>query len=114
MRTSKDPGNPAVSISYGPNAAQEVSGPLMVHSVGQVLRARREELGLSRRRLAEQARTSHSAIKRVEAGRDRITLDTLERLAKALGVRLMIRFSVSGISLRFGCACVLVALYLPP
>jgi UDP-N-acetylglucosamine 1-carboxyvinyltransferase len=64
----------------------------MVHSIGDLLRARREELGLSRRELAERVGTSHSAIARVEAGHCRINLDTLQRAAKALNVELTLRF----------------------
>jgi len=63
----------------------------MGHLVGHLLRARREELGLSLRELAERAGTSHSVIGRVEAGHRRITLDTLQRLANALDVQLNIR-----------------------
>jgi ribosome-binding protein aMBF1 (putative translation factor) len=96
LRTSKDIDDPPVSISYGPNAAQEVSGPLMVHSIGELLRTRREELGLSRRELAERAGTSHSAIARVETGHRRITVDTLQRIANALNVQLIIRLRDGG------------------
>jgi transcriptional regulator with XRE-family HTH domain len=63
----------------------------MVHSLAELLRARREELGLSRRELAERIDTSHSAIARVEASRYRVTLDTLQRIADALEIDLTIR-----------------------
>jgi ribosome-binding protein aMBF1 (putative translation factor) len=91
LRTSEDLDDRAVSISYGPNAAQEVSGPLVVHSIGALLKARREELGLSRRALAQRAGTNHAVIARAEAGHHRITVETLQRIANALGVQLVIR-----------------------
>lgn len=92
MRTSEDVDDPGVSTSYGPNAAQEVSGALMVHQLGELLRRRREDLGLSKREVAERAGVSHTAIARVEAGRRRISLELFQRVAEALELQLTIRF----------------------
>jgi transcriptional regulator with XRE-family HTH domain len=58
-----------------------------------LLRARREEFGLSRRELAERAGTSHSVIARVEAGSQRRAFETLRRVTPALGVELIIRLA---------------------
>jgi ribosome-binding protein aMBF1 (putative translation factor) len=53
---------------------------------------RRAELGLTQEQLAERMGTSHSAISRVESGRHRASVATLERLAQALEVRFVIGF----------------------
>jgi transcriptional regulator with XRE-family HTH domain len=54
--------------------------------------ARRENLGLSQRELAQRADISHSVISRIEKGRHGASLNTLERLAEALDTRLLVRF----------------------
>ena len=53
---------------------------------------RRAELGLTQGQLAERMGTSHSAISRIESGRHRTSVATLERLAQALEVRLVMGF----------------------
>jgi len=50
------------------------------------------ELGLSQGELAERVGTSHSAISRIESGRHKTTVDTLQRLAPALGLRFVFGF----------------------
>jgi transcriptional regulator with XRE-family HTH domain len=56
--------------------------------MGLRLRQLREKKGLSVRALAEKAGVDWSAINRIELGKAKPRLDTLERLAKALGVGL--------------------------
>lgn len=53
---------------------------------------RRAELGLTQEQLAERMGTSHSAISRIESGQHRASVATLERLAEALGARLVMGF----------------------
>jgi transcriptional regulator with XRE-family HTH domain len=53
---------------------------------------RRGELGLTQQVLAERMGTSHSAISRIESGQHRTSVATLERLAAALEVRLVLGF----------------------
>jgi HTH-type transcriptional regulator/antitoxin HipB len=91
LRTSEDPEGPAVSISYGPNPAQEVSGANLHHSIVRLLKERREELGLSRRELGRRVGINHSLISRMETGQQRVSLRTLERIAAALDMRLHVR-----------------------
>lgn len=52
----------------------------------------RAALGLSQRELAERVGTSHSAISRIESGRHKTSVDTLQRIAGALGLRLVLGF----------------------
>jgi transcriptional regulator with XRE-family HTH domain len=56
--------------------------------IGQYLKKRREERGLSRQELAERARISREYVRRLEAGWQDPTIGTLQRLAKALEVNM--------------------------
>jgi transcriptional regulator with XRE-family HTH domain len=55
---------------------------------GTLIRTSRLRRGISQAELARRAHTSQSAVARIEAGRTSPTVDTLERLADALGLRL--------------------------
>ena len=57
-------------------------------TVGKKLRKYRQRRGLSQERLAEKADLSYKYVGEVERGCVNISLDSLVRLAKALGVRL--------------------------
>ena len=89
------------------SSAAEAAGRRARHSVGyqeargrlapyeqlaRIVIRRRMDLGLTQEELAERMGTSHSAISRVESGRHRASVATLERLAQALGVRFVIGF----------------------
>ena len=52
----------------------------------------RAALGLSQKELAERVGTSHSAISRIESGRHRTSVATLQRIAQALDARLVLGF----------------------
>ena len=52
----------------------------------------RMALGLTQQQLAERMGTSHSAISRIESGQHKTSVDTLQRLAEALGVRFVVGF----------------------
>ncbi len=52
----------------------------------------RAALGISQEELARRVGTSHSAISRIESGRHKTSVETLQRLAHALGVRLVLGF----------------------
>lgn len=52
----------------------------------------RAALGISQKELAERVGTSHSAISRLESGRHKTNVETLQRVAKALGVRFVFGF----------------------
>ena len=55
--------------------------------VGQKIRAYRKQAGLSQEKLAEKASLSYKYLGEVERGYVNISLDSLMRIAKALGVR---------------------------
>jgi len=50
----------------------------------------RAALGLSQEELARRVGTGHSAFSRIESGRHKTSVETLQRLAQALGVRLIL------------------------
>lgn len=52
----------------------------------------RAALGLSQAQLAERVKTSHSVISRIESGQHRTSVQTLQRLAGALGLRFVMGF----------------------
>lgn len=52
----------------------------------------RATLGISQQELARRVGTSHSAISRLESGRHKTSVETLQRVAKALEVRFVIGF----------------------
>jgi transcriptional regulator with XRE-family HTH domain len=61
-------------------------------SVGQTVRAWREEAGLSQAELAKRAHTSQPAIARLEAGGTTPNIASLRAIADALGVDLVVEF----------------------
>ncbi|MEU7695004.1 helix-turn-helix domain-containing protein [Microbispora hainanensis] len=60
--------------------------------LGDAVRRRREELGLTQTELAERAGLKQPAVARFEAGGTMPILPMLERLAEALEVRLSVQF----------------------
>jgi ribosome-binding protein aMBF1 (putative translation factor) len=52
----------------------------------------RAAAGMSQKELAQRVGTSHSAISRLESGRHKTSVETLQRVAAALGLKLVIGF----------------------
>jgi ribosome-binding protein aMBF1 (putative translation factor) len=71
-------------------SAQERLAPY--EDIARFVIMRRDEMGLTQLQLAERMATSHSAISRIESGRHRTSVSTLERLARALDVRFVVGF----------------------
>jgi len=63
------------------------------YELGQAVRARRLELGMSQTELAERAGMTQSAVSRLEAGGTIPTIGVLERLATALSADLVVRIA---------------------
>jgi transcriptional regulator with XRE-family HTH domain len=55
--------------------------------VGEIIRSYRKQLGLTQEKLAEKADLHHNFIGEVERGNMEISLGSLLKIAKALGVR---------------------------
>jgi len=64
------------------------SAPLHRKNLGRRIRIFRKENRLTQERLAEKAELAPSYISDVERGRENISVDTLNRIAKALGVHI--------------------------
>jgi len=62
--------------------------------LGETVRARRKDAGLSQEKLAERAGLSTVFISRVERGKESPSVDNLVKISRALGVR--VRELVSG------------------
>src|SRR6266704_1978280 len=81
-------GRPEVAAAYEPARLR--------FELAEAVRARREELGLSQRQLAERAGMTQPGIARFEAGGTTPTLPLLERLATALGLTLNVSLAPAG------------------
>jgi HTH-type transcriptional regulator / antitoxin HipB len=61
--------------------------------IGVMLRAAREEAGLTQNEVAGRLRTKKSAISRIENHAEDIRLSTLEKFAEAIGKRLILKIA---------------------
>ena len=80
---------------YSNNPGREAARVQTHHemALGMKIRRVREGAGMTQRQLAEEIGTQPSAISRIEdAGYDRHSLDTLQKVAKALGMLLIVDF----------------------
>jgi transcriptional regulator with XRE-family HTH domain len=73
-----------------PAAAEAYEETRLRFELAEAVRSRREELGLSQRQLAERAGMTQPGVARFEAGGTTPTIPVLERLARALELRLTI------------------------
>ncbi len=71
-------------------AEQERLAPF--EELARLIIKHRAALGISQEELARRVGTSHSAISRIESGRHKTSVETLQRLARALEVRLVVGF----------------------
>ncbi|SCG79254.1 helix-turn-helix domain-containing protein [Micromonospora humi] len=76
-----------------PGAEEAYAAARLAFELGQAVRDLREGLGWSQTQLARAAGMTQSAVARFEAGGTIPTLVILERLARALDMRLDVRFS---------------------
>lgn len=60
--------------------------------LARLLIKHRAALGISQKDLARRVGTSYSAISRLESGRHKASVETLQRVAEALGVRFILGF----------------------
>lgn len=61
------------------------------HELGEAIRSERERAGLSQRELAERMKSTQPVVARLESGAVTPTLDTLDRVAAALGIELLVQ-----------------------
>ncbi|MFD9941386.1 helix-turn-helix domain-containing protein [Nonomuraea sp. NPDC059023] len=79
-------------IMSRPGAGAAYEAARLRFELGEAVRQRREELGLTQAELAERAGLKQPAVARFEAGGTMPTIPMLERLAQALEVRLNVQF----------------------
>src|SRR5262245_24200992 len=77
-----------------PGAGADYEAARLRFELGEAVRLRREELGLTQAELATRAGLKQPAIARFEAGGTMPTIPMLERLAEALEMRLSVRFDL--------------------
>ena len=58
--------------------------------LGKLLKERREKLGITQKQLADICDLSHNGISRIEIGNSDIKLSTLLKIAKIIGINLII------------------------
>ena len=96
--TEASPGVPA-PLRLAPNVLNEAPSTKR-NSVGSVssrsspawLSKHRAALGLSQEEPAQRVGTGYSSISRIASGRHKTSIDTLQRLAAALGLRFVLGF----------------------
>jgi ribosome-binding protein aMBF1 (putative translation factor) len=76
-----------------PHAAEAYDASRLAFELGRAVRELRERRGWSQAELAEAASMTQSAVARFEAGGTVPTLPVLERLARALDVKLAVGFT---------------------
>ncbi|MGW1057335.1 helix-turn-helix domain-containing protein [Micromonospora rubida] len=76
-----------------PGAAEAYEAARIAFELGQTVRQLREQNSWSQTQLARAAGMTQSAVARFEAGGTVPTLAVLERLARALGMKLDVRFA---------------------
>ncbi|NUT38672.1 MAG: helix-turn-helix transcriptional regulator [Thermoactinospora sp.] len=79
-------------IMSRPGAGAAYEAARLRFELGEAVRQRREELGLTQAELAERAGLKQPAVARFESGGTMPTIPMLERLAEALEMRLNVQF----------------------
>ena len=79
-----------------PEYRQETERTRPLFDIAKLVIVRRTELSITQQELAERMGTSHSVISRLESGRHKFSMATLQRLARALDVKLVLGFEPNG------------------
>jgi len=66
------------------------------HQIGEIIRNRRKELGLSQEQLAERVGVSYQQIQRYENGGSMLNVENIQRVAQALGISVTRFFAPNG------------------
>lgn len=83
-------------VENTPVAAAELERILPFERIARQVILRRGQLKLTQKQLAKRVGTSHSVISRIESGQHPTSVTTLQRLAKALELELVIGFIKGG------------------
>jgi len=77
-----------------PEYAAEAARLAPYEAMARLVIKYRLEHDLTQKELADKIGTSHSAISRLESGQATVTLNTMKRVAEALGGRLLVGFEI--------------------
>ena len=77
--------------NHDPDFSKDYDKGYEEFKIGSMLKAAREEVGLTQEQLAQKLKTKKSAISRIENHAKDIKLSTLEKIAQALGKKLEVR-----------------------
>jgi y4mF family transcriptional regulator len=69
---------------------------MLVNSIGESVRNRRKELGITQPHLAELAKVSTNTLYKLERGQGNPSLDVLNKLAEILGMELKLEVTKKG------------------
>jgi len=68
---------------------------MLVNRIGEAIKNRRKELGITQPHLAELAQVSINTLYKLERGQSNPTLDVLNKLAEVLGMELRLEVNLS-------------------
>lgn len=88
--TTRQPQRRRARASAAYRAEQQRLAPF--EKLARLVIKHRAAQGISQKELADRVGTSHSAISRLESGRHKTSVETLQRVAEALGVRFVFGF----------------------
>ncbi|MFT8395977.1 UDP-N-acetylglucosamine 1-carboxyvinyltransferase [Propionibacterium sp.] len=71
-------------------------------NIGRLIRDARKQRGLTQNQLAEELRTSQSAVHRIESGHQNLSLETINKIAKVLESPLIVPGTSSTLNFRIG------------
>ncbi|MFF5109161.1 helix-turn-helix domain-containing protein [Streptosporangium sp. NPDC000509] len=92
MGERKSWGAKRAEVMSRPGAGAAYEAARIRFELGEAVRLRREQLGLTQSELAERAGLKQPAVARFETGGTMPTIPMLERLAEALELRLSVQF----------------------
>ncbi|MDP9863275.1 MULTISPECIES: helix-turn-helix domain-containing protein [Streptosporangium] len=92
MGERKSWGAKRAEVMSRPSAGAAYEAARIRFELGEAVRLRHEQLGLTQSELAERAGLKQPAVARFEAGGTTPTIPMLERLAEALEMRLSVQF----------------------
>ncbi len=71
---------------------------MLVHYIGETIKQRRNELGITQPHLAELAGISTNTVYKLERGKGNPSLEVLEKLSQVLGLELKLQVKTPGSS----------------
>jgi len=70
---------------------------MLIQDLGELIKSRRKELGITQPHLAELAKVSTNTLYKLERGRGNPSLEVLNKLAEILGMEITLEIKKAGI-----------------